>query len=307
MSYQLGRNITATVTYYDVMDFPLTAFEIWKHLLEYDREHPMLTESVTLYEVWDVLHSEQLVQKISEQNGFYFLKGREALCAERIERDKLSVQKLKRMGRLVRLLTYVPYLRMIGVTGSLSMKHGGRGSDWDMFVVLRSGKIWIGRTLLTAVLQLIGKRRHGKKINNRACLNYFVTDDHLDIDTKDLYSAHEYRFLIPMFSFGMFQIFELKNRWIKDYQPNFTLTALPSLWTREASVFALRVRTLLEAGFDVFDWETWLGSWQQKKIADNPKTHLEGSLIEASNQSLVFLPNPRGPRVFEQFKERLRA
>lgn len=306
MSYQLGRNITATVTYYDVMDFPLTSFEIWKHLIEHDRQATSVP-AVSLYDVWDILHSEQLRGKVAEKNGLYFLPGREALVESRIRRDKLSVQKLKRMRRLVGLLSFVPYLRMIGATGSLSMKHGERGSDWDMFVVLRSGRIWMGRTLLTLFLHVIGKRRHDSKINNRACLNYYVTDDNLEIATKDLYSAHEYRYLIPMLSFGMFQIFELKNRWIKNYKPNFSLTTLSSLWTKEASPSTLWVRDFLEKTIDTLDLEGWLRSWQKKKIERNPKTHLEGSLVQANDRALVFLPSPRGPRVYEQFKERLRA
>lgn len=306
MSYQLGRNITATVTYYDVMDFPMTSFEIWKHLIEHDRQVTSVP-AVSLYDVWDILHSEQLRGKVSEKNGLYFLLGREALVESRIRRDKLSVQKLKRMRRLVGLLSFVPYLRMIGATGSLSMKHGERGSDWDMFVVLRSGRIWMGRTLLTLFLHAIGKRRHDSKINNRACLNYYVTDDNLEIATKDLYSAHEYRYLIPMLSFGMFQIFELKNRWIKNYKPNFSLTTLSSLWTKEASPSTLWVRDFLEKTIDTLDLEGWLRSWQKKKIERNPKTHLEGSLVQANDRALVFLPSPRGPRVYEQFKERLRA
>jgi hypothetical protein len=77
------------------------------------------------------------------------------------------------------------------------MKHGERGSDWDMFVVLRAGRMFLGRTILTGFLHLIGKRRHGKWVSNRACLNYFVTDDSLEIGTKDLFSAHEYRFSYP--------------------------------------------------------------------------------------------------------------
>ncbi|MFZ3032034.1 MAG: hypothetical protein WA082_03290 [Candidatus Moraniibacteriota bacterium] len=305
MSYILGKNIVGTVTYYDVMDFPLTAFEVWKHLLEHDREHPALTETVTLGDVWGVLHSEQLTGKIAEQNGFYFLRGREVLVGERIQREKLSVQKLKNMRRLVRWLVYLPYLRMIGATGSLSMKHGARGSDWDMFVVLRSGKIWIGRTILTLFLHIIGKRRHGKKISNRACLNYFVTDNHLEIATKDLFSAHEYRFLIPMLSFPLFQIFELKNRWIRDYKPNFSSTLLPSLWMVSETSQGKGVKKFLERLCDSVHLEVWLRSWQKKRIEHNPKTHLEGSLIEASDQTLVFLPSPRGPRVFQEFKERL--
>lgn len=305
MSYLLAKNIAATVTYYDVMDFPLTAFEVWKHLLEYDRERPVLTEPVTLLEVWKVLHSGQLSGKIEEKNGLYFLHGREALVEKRIQGEKLSVGKLKRMRRLAGVLAFVPYLRMVGATGSLAMKNGAKGSDWDMFVVLKSGKIWIGRTILTLFLHGIGKRRHGKKISNRACLNYFVTDDNLEIATKDLFSAHEYRFLIPLLSFPLFQIFELKNRWIRTYKPNFTPTLLPGLWLVKETDLSGRVRSVLEQALDFFDGEVWLRSWQQKKIENNPKTHLEGSLIEATDRALVFLPRPRGPRVFQAFKERL--
>ncbi len=305
MSYLLGKNIVATVTYYDVMDYPLTAFEIWRHLLEYDRERNPLTQPVPFGEIWSMLHSGQFSGRITEKDGFYFLTGREALVDTRIQSEKLSVSKLRGMRRLARILTFVPYVRMIGATGSLSMKHGGKGSDWDMFVVLRSGKIWIGRTVLTIFLHLIGKRRHGKKINNRACLNYFVTDDHLEIATKDLFSAHEYRFLIPLFSFPLFQVFELKNRWIKEYKPNFSPTLLPNLWLHQETIFSRKVRAGLEYCFDFLNLEVWLGSWQKKKIDRNPKTHLEGSLIEASDQSLVFLPCPRGPAIFQKFKERL--
>lgn len=305
MSYQVGKNIVATVTYYDVIDFPLTAFEIWRHLLVPDREKDIKVADITLSEIWHILHSEQLSGRLAEKNGFYFLKGRESLVESRIRNEKVSVRKLRGMQRLTRILLYVPYLRMIGVTGSLAMKNGERGSDWDMFVVMRSGKIWIGRTILTLFLHSIGKRRHGKKISNRACLNYFVTEESLEIVTKDLFSAHEYRFLIPLFSFPLFQIFELKNRWIREYKPNFSPTIVPNLWLVKQAPHTFSVRRIIEHFFDMFDAEQWLSSWQKKKIAKNPKTHMEGSLIEATDRSLVFLPRPRGPIIFQKFKERL--
>lgn len=305
MSYLLGKNIVATVTYYDVMDFPLTLFEIWKYLIEHNRDGNHLDRPVTLGEVWDVLQGDQCARRIEHKNGFYFLPGRELLVQQRIQSEKLSVEKLKGMRRLARVLQYVPYVRMIGATGSLAMKHGESGSDWDMFVVLRSGRIWMGRTVLTGFLHFIGKRRHGKKISNRACLNYFVTDDSLEIATKDLYSAHEYRHLIPLLSFPLFQIFELKNRWIKNYQPNFSLSVLANRWLVAEGHSVRQVRNFFEQLLDGLRLEMWLGSWQKKKIARNPKTHLEGSLIEATDRALVFLPRPRGPQVFEKFKERL--
>ncbi|MGK2848786.1 MAG: hypothetical protein ACSLEX_01840 [Minisyncoccota bacterium] len=303
--YRLGKNIIATVAYYDVMDMPLTAFEIWKHLMYHQTPSHTDIQANTLAEVMTFLWSEQVSDKIHQQYGFYFLVGREHLVEKRIFLEKISVSKLKRMRRLARLLVYVPYVRMLGATGSLAMKHGTRRSDWDMFVVLCSGKIWTGRTILTGFLQSIGKRRHGKKIQDRACLNYFVTDDNLEIGTKDLFSSHEYRFFIPLIGFDVFQVFELKNIWMRQYRPNFSLTVLPSLWTLQKGKVAIIVRNVLEHVLNRVHLEHWLATWQEDKIRRNPKTLLHGSLIETSERALIFLPRPRGPRVFAQFKERL--
>lgn len=307
MGYRLGKNIAATVTYYDVLDMPLSAFEIWKHLMVQEPEQPAEERACTLGDVFRLLASGALASRIDERNGMYFLHGRSDLVAGRIRAEKISVSKLKRMRRLAGFLAYIPYLRMLGATGSLAMKNGAQGSDWDMFVVLRSGKIWIGRTILTGFLHLIGKRRHGSKIRDRACLNYFVTEDNLEIGTKDLFSAHEYRFFIPLLNFRLFQIFELKNRWMGEYRPNFVPTTLASLWTLKENALARHVRRMLENLFDLFDLERWLATWQKEKIRRNPKTYMEGSLIETNDHALIFLPRPRGPRVFQKFKERLSA
>jgi len=194
---------------------------------------------------------------------------------------------------------------MLGATGSLAMKNGTRESDWDMFVVLQSGKIWTGRTLLTGFLHLIGKRRYGNKIQDRACLNYFITDDNLKIGTQDLFSAHEYRFIIPFFEKKIYELFELKNRWIQEYKPNFSLTIVPTLWTFPVKKQQVEIQQFVENILNHFQLENWLASWQKKKIQCNPNTSLEGSFIKADHQSLIFLPRPRGPRVFEKYKNRL--
>ena len=307
MTYQLNKNILAVITYSDVLNMPLTGFEIWKHLIAYSRDNGLCDQPCSLGDVQKLLLSGQLSGKIEEKNGLYFLCGHSGLVERRISAEKLSVKKLKRMRSLVRFIAYLPYVRMLGVRGSLAMQNGEKGSDWDVFVVLRAGKIWMGRTMLTGFLHLIGKRRYGKKIYDRMCLNYFVTEDNLEIGTKDLFSAHEYRFLIPLLNFPLFQIFELKNRWIREYKPNYSQTIIPHAWSIPETASSRRIRAVLEGFFDNFHLEKWLASWQREKIRHNPKTSLEGSLIEANDRALIFLPHPSGPRIFQAFKERLSA
>lgn len=298
----LSGNILTTVAYYDALDQPLSSFEIWKHLTVADGDG---ADPVSLGEVAAALDGKDLRRKLSLRDGFFTLPGREDLVARRIRLEKVAVAKLFRVRRLASVLRFVPFVRMIGITGSLAMKRGTADSDWDFFVVLRAGHIWAGRTVLTALLHAIGKRRHGRYEKDRACLNYFVTDDHLVIPTEDLYSANEYRFLIPILGRETFAGFEARNRWIARFKPNFLATEVLPSWYVSDTARAAAVRSFLERHLGSGAIESWLGRWQRRKILRNPKTRVAGGHIEASDRALIFLPRPHGPKVYEKFRTRL--
>ncbi|NTW29971.1 MAG: hypothetical protein HGB34_02415 [Candidatus Moranbacteria bacterium] len=300
----LSGNILSTIAYHDALDRPLTAFEVWKHLIIDDRESAS-PGSYRLGDVVSALGETDMRTRIASCDGFYVLPGREFLADRRIRAEKVAVAKLHRVRRLARTLRLVPFVRMIGITGSLAMKSGTTESDWDFFVVLRFGRIWIGRTVLTVYLHLLRKRRHGERTRDRVCLNYFVTDDHLVIPTEDLYSANEYSFLIPLLGKETFRRFELRNRWIAKMKPDFLPTETMPLWYVPESDGSSFIRAVFERvlGFDVL--EAWLGKWQKAKIMRNPKTKTEGGHIEATDQALVFLPCPHGPSVYETYRKRL--
>lgn len=295
----LSKDILATIAYYDVFGLPLTTFEIWEHRIAIDG--PEEDRRVPLRDILRSLREEPLAGRVAERDGFHFLKGRDDLVSARLRADKVSSAKLRRVRGLARLLAFVPFVRMIGVTGSLAMKQSDAESDWDLFVVLRSGHIWTGRAILTGFLHAIGKRRHGELSRDRACLNYYVADDHLEISSQDLFSANEYRFLLPVVGAGVFRRFEIANRWILDSKPNFHPTELLPLWYRPEPSLAAPVRTLLERIFASPALEAILARLQKRKIARNPKTGWKGARIEATDSALVFLPRPRGPRHFDDF------
>lgn len=295
----LSKDLLGTVAYYDVFGLPLTAFEIWEHRIAMDG--PEEDRHLSLRDIVRTLGEDSLAGRIDTRDGFYFLKGRENLVDSRLRKDKVSSAKLKRVRRLARLLSSVPFVRMIGVTGSLAMKQSDTESDWDLLVVLKAGHIWTGRTILTGFLHVIGKRRHGEWSRDRACLNYYVTDDHLEISSKDLFSASEYRFLIPVVGEDVFRRFELRNGWIAELKPNFHPTLLLPLWYRQEPFVAPFIRRFLERIFGSFALESSLARWQKRKIERNPKTRWEGAHIEATDSALIFLPRPRGPRHFEKF------
>lgn len=307
MSDNLDKNILSTVCYYDALDYPMTVFEIWKYLTDIKNgEDSHRRGEIKIADILARLNEDALKRFLGKKRGFYFLKNRDSLVEQRIKRDKISVAKIKRLRKVVWFLRFVPFVRAILVTGRLAMKNAQHESDWDILVVLKRGRIWVGRTLTTGFSYFLGKRRHHNKTKDRVCLNYFITTSSMEIRNKDLFSASEYFFCIPIFdSKKYFKKFKLKNSWIKKYKPNYYLSGVRNLRSIKDTFFS---RIIRNAGEIIFNWdklENLLSKIEREKIQKNPKTDKEDSLIIADDKALVFLPEPQGPKVFEEFKNRI--
>lgn len=296
--------ILETVAYYDAFDYPLTEFEVWKLLLVSDGEGENMTP-VSFRDVRETIQGSFLGKRLGRLRGFVFLHGREDIVALRADRQKIADRNIFGARRIACLLRCLPFIRMVGLTGSLSMKNADRGSDWDFFIVLRSGYIWTGRAVATAFLHALGLRRHGKKVSRRACLNYWVTTHSLEIHSKDLFSSSEYFFIIPFFGEEIFKKFQKTNVWIRRFRPQFQGMKLSHIALVRDTFFSRFLRSSGEIFFAGLHFEHVLRFLQKKKIASNPKTKHSNGIIEATDDELIFLPNPRGPRVFETFRRRL--
>lgn len=305
MDRLLAKNIIATLTYYDVLDFPLTSFEIWRHMIwAQDGDHNHVW---TPSEVEATLAQSDVRKYIAEKNGFYFLHGRESLVKIRGQRERVSVAKIKKLKRYVFWLRCVPFVRMITLTGRLSYKNGEPSSDLDILVAFAHGHIWTGRLLFTIATHVMGVRRYGDKHADRVCLNYYVSDQHLEVPTKDLYAAHEYSFIVPMYGQAVFAEFVKANRWIRQYKPHYISENVESQWTQGDNAFCRLKRNAGEFLFRATFIEDKARAFQKKKILTNPKTQLPGACIIAEDTHLVFLPKPHGPRVFDEYKKRYGA
>jgi predicted nucleotidyltransferase len=300
----LHRMILETVAYADVFDYPLTEFEVWKFLLSSDGEGERM-KSVSFREVQEILQGSFLSKRLGRFRGFVFLHGREDLVALRMRRQKIADRNIKGAQRIASILRFFPFVRMVGLTGSLAMKNADRGSDWDFFIVLRSGYIWTGRAVVTGLLHLFGLRRHGGKVARRACLNFWVTTESLEIRLKDMFSSNEYFFLIPLFGEKTFAKFQSANAWIRRFRPNFFPARLPHLTSLPDTFFARLSRNVFEVLLVGLRVENVLRALQKKKIDSNPKTLSPEGIIEATDERLVFLPHPRGPKTFESFLARI--
>ncbi|MDO8529530.1 MAG: hypothetical protein Q7S18_02575, partial [bacterium] len=149
-------------------------------------------------------------------------------------------------------------------------------------------------------------RRYKNFIKDRVCLNYFVTDESLAINISErsmevsLFSASEYSFATALFGFKTFQKFEIRNAWIKKFKPNYGITEISNYNVISDSYFSKIIRKCGEILFSFDFIEDLLKKLEKEKIAGNPKTHKFGSIIEATDEQLVFLPEPKGKEIYDK-------
>ncbi|MDP3731140.1 MAG: hypothetical protein Q8R34_01450 [bacterium] len=210
-----SKSILATLAYYDTLDYPLTAGEIFKFSINQDRmksqEAPVNKVFVPSFHkncspppLTDYLNClDTLVKegKLEEKNGFYFLPGRAVLYQERIERNKIAEQKWKKARRYLFLAQVVPYIEAIFASGSLALGHTGKESDLDVLVVAKYGRIWTARVIISVLMNLLGVRRKDKEriAPDKICLNHYITGRSLKIPFESMYNAQSYAHLIPIY------------------------------------------------------------------------------------------------------------
>ena len=203
----LEKSILSTLVYYDVLDYPLTAQEVFKFLINLERLQKdqgstfLQIQGQTLNEINSSLDILVKSRVLGEKNGFYFLSGKENLYHERIEKNKIAEMKWKKTRRYLFLVQAVPYIEAIFASGSLALGHTNKESDLDVLVVAKAGRIWLVRILISLMMTVLGVRRKNKErvAPDKICLNHYITTDSLRISFESLYTAQGYAHLIPLY------------------------------------------------------------------------------------------------------------
>ena len=306
----LEKSILSTLVYYDVLDRPLTGWEVFKYLQRpkefkvrpiernlLNKVSTQLCRTLSLNNVLEALeNSSELAKFINQKNGFYFLKNRGGIIKKRIERQKISDQKRKKVKRIVKFLQVIPFVRLVAVSGSLAMNNTKEESDIDLLIITKSGRIWTCRGLITIFIHLIGQRRHSNLTKNRFCLNHYITDKSLKIPFQSLYNAQTYVHLIPFWQAesGLYNKFQKANKWIKNYLYFYRDNKGGYLKTVEYNKFFNSIRKLREFTLDgkIGDViEYILKKFQEKRIKKDPLTYQVGGRVIFNDQQLEFHPD----------------
>src|SRR3989344_8032143 len=306
--------ILATIIYYDAFDFPLTLAEVYKYLINPRRfSHPNVKSSVFNIEAVDIAEELDNMARagvVGHKNGFYFMPGRENLYEERIEKDKLAGKKWKKFLRLAKHLQAAPYLRAVFVSGSLAANNPDPKSDFDVFVVIKSGRLYTGRVFLWIISSILGARRGRFDLvaPDKLCFNHYVTDDNLELTHRSLYIAQSLANMKPaIVSNGVIDNFTASNKWANFYCYNFKQTGeYRSVRPSRIMVALAKIGECALNNFFGGLLERLLKSFQQRRIKNNPATYESGGRIIFNDKELEFHPRSFERVVIDNYNNKLK-
>jgi predicted nucleotidyltransferase len=201
------NSVLKVLAWFDLFNYPLTAAEI----------HFFLDQQLPKDELKALL--EELVEEklLFHLGDFYSLQNDESLVVRRINGNQRAKELLAIAHRVSKLLYHFPYVRGIGISGSLSKNFADENADIDLFIITSSNRLWIART----AMHLLKKLTYLRGRQHWFCMNYYIDEEALLIQERNIFTATELITLMPVCGNGAVSHFFNANNWAKNYYPSY--------------------------------------------------------------------------------------
>jgi len=319
------KQIFATIVYYDILDYPLTSFDVFFYLIRNKKRcglykhkrtdsNAQQSSSCQFFEVVEALDSSKFLKdRIDEKFGLYFLRGRDNIVQKRLDRKKIANHKWKKAKKILWVMQIIPFIKMMLVSGSLALGNSREESDIDLIIISKRGRIWTVRTFATLLVAILGARRSKNKTKNKICLNHYITEKSLRIPFESLYNAESYIHLVNVYDNSrdreLHREFQKENKWIKDYVENCKFSDLGSLRSikrNKALGFVSRFfETVLSGKLGDF-LEKKLSELQSVKIKKDSLYCKNGGRVTISDEQLEFHPDSHENYIIPEFNRRMK-
>ncbi|KKQ62054.1 MAG: hypothetical protein US81_C0002G0027 [Parcubacteria group bacterium GW2011_GWE2_38_18] len=220
--------IIRTVAFFDMFDYPLTSWEIWKYLFDEKGSG----EQIELKKILEKLESAEMQKILEQKESFYFLAGKDDLVETRKARYNFTDKKFDRAIRLCKIYKLIPWIKLIGVVNSYGSQNMKEEGDIDLFIITATDRIWSVRFFCVLVTKLLGLRPQKNNKKNKICLSFYVSEDRLDLSDLMLPKTAEIKIdivliywfcgLTPIYDpCNIYSKFNQENEWRKNYLPNW--------------------------------------------------------------------------------------
>lgn len=207
--------VLRSIIYYDIFNYPLTEHDIFSNCGFSNPENGECGEALKF------LVDKSIVYKLGD---YYSLCNDYAAIERRIKGNKEAEKWLKKSQRFSRFISWFPFVRGISLSGSLSKGFVDEDPDIDYFIITKPNRLWVARSLL-----IIFKKIFLLNSYKYFCLNYFIAQDNMEIEEKNLFTATEIATMIPVFGNFVKRSFFESNQWIRTFFPHFEIDEMENV------------------------------------------------------------------------------
>ncbi|MGG9964232.1 hypothetical protein [Ferruginibacter sp. SUN106] len=200
-------NILQTLAYFDIFHYPLTNEEI-RNFLSISTSQAAVDEQLVL------LVENKSIYKLDE---FYSLQNNIAIASRRRNGNIKAIAEIQKAGKAARILSKFPFVEGLALSGSLSKNFADDNTDIDFFIIAKTNRLWIARTIMHLFYKLA--KLAGKQ--NWFCMNYYVDEAGMEIEEKNIFTAMEIITLVPMEGLSRVNNFMYTNKWVQNYFPGY--------------------------------------------------------------------------------------
>ncbi len=200
----ISEKVLQLISYFDSFDYPITFDEIVS-LLNFEKNR-----------IWIALNDLSYQQIISHKYNYYFIPGKEWTIGERNNSMNLFLQNLHKIIKSGWILSHLPFVRGLLLTGSASKEIMEKNDDFDFLVIAEPNHIWLCRLIIEMFRKLISKNFKFKNYRYFDC-NYIISQKNLTIKDQNEFTAIEIFFAKPIFSYSNYKMFIEQNKWIKKF------------------------------------------------------------------------------------------
>ncbi len=285
----MEKAVLKTLIYADIFDYPLKAWEIHKWLI---------SKAIPLNKIEKTLKVLVKQKKIQNKKDFYFLKNRGRLVLERQKREVVSENHFKQVKFYCQFLKLIPWIKLVGVSGSLAIKNSKISDDIDLFIITSQNRLFLSRIFILLIFELLGKRRkrgeNVKKVAGKLCTNILLEETSLAQHSSNIYLAHEVLQMKVLWEReGCYARFLEENEWAFRYLPNWSSSQIRSQ----------KLKKLNRKDNKNFDKLTDF----LEKIVKSFQLRYMGQILgkeKISDSSLYFLPENKEQKILGEYKKR---
>jgi glycosyltransferase involved in cell wall biosynthesis len=287
----LSGAVLKTLAYADLFDYPLYLEEIHTGLFACEASLDELEEALLEWQQRGV---------IQQNKRLFFIRGRERIVAVREERRQTTQRLFQKHAWLLRLIINFPFVRSASLSGAMVFENCKKNDDIDLFILAAPRRLWSVYVALVILLKLLGKRQ-------TLCLNCLLDLDHMRVDERDFFVAHQIAFLRPLSGKEHLQKFQLTNSWIYAHLPQRRRDAAAPSIVPKNFIERWRLKLFIEKiwSWRIFDYFEELTFSAYRRRLRHKTAHLSGDAVVIRPGQIELFTNNHRHHIKEALHRRM--